>query len=110
MTSGRFTKSIEAMATGATFHGLTPAGSAAAARASAAASTIAASMRNRSRSSSRHWSRRPAGVSTSTRASGSRASSSATMRPAWIVLPSPTSSARRKRHARPRVIASAGSS
>ena len=90
--------------------GFVPRGSRATSRASAAASTSVASRPNRRSSSATHWSRRPGGVSTSARRARPRAASSASIRPAWTVLPRPTSSASSTRVASPPTTASAGSS
>ncbi len=109
-TSIRFAKSSDAIAVGTVVHGLTPCGNAAWRRLSSSASRTVASRLKRDASSVCHWSRKPAGVNTSTRSAAPRARSSATTRPASIVFPSPTSSASSTREPRPRTMASAGAS
>ena len=69
-------KSIDAMPTGSTAHGLTSHGSEQARAASDAASMTAASMLNRCSSSSAHCCRRPAGVTMIARSHQPRCSSS----------------------------------
>ncbi len=109
-TVGCFAKSSETIDTPGPAHGFGRVSAPSRRVARAAASTMSATMPARERSSSRHWSRRPAGTRMRAREPTPRAVSSDKTTAAVSVLPRPTASATSIRVLCPCTSASAGTS